>query len=394
MRQEEFFISNSEEIKSGKIADVYFLRGKKVLEKLGINPVVYGEVTASSIPEKGPFGIFAGLEEALRLLEGLPLTVRAIPEGSLFYPGEPVFTVEGHYGDFGHLETALLGFLCFSSGISTKAARIKLRSLDKPVYSFGARRTHPAVVRATERAAFIGGCDGVATIAAAETIGANPVGTMAHAFVICVGNPEEAYRSFDAFLEEDVPRIALIDTFEDEKFGALTAANALKDRLYAVRLDTPSSRRGNFKKIIEEVRWELNLRGFEKVKIMVSGGIDERTVEELYDCVDGFGVGTAISNAPVVDFSFDIVEKEGVPLSKRGKKSGKKQVFECSECLAHELLPAVIQQVECSRCSRPMKPILKTYIEGGKRIVPEESPKESRRRTLSYLEKINKNKTC
>lgn len=326
----------------------------------------------------------------MRLLEGKNVTVRSIQEGSIFYPSEPVLTIEGRYNDFGIYETAFLGFLCFSSGIATKAARIKRLVLDKPVYSFGARRSHPSIAPAVERAAFIGGCDGVATIAAAEQLGIKPVGTMSHAFIICAGSPEKAYKLFDTYIEDDIPRVALIDTFEDEKFGALTAAETLKEKLSAVRLDTPGSRRGDFKKIIEEVRWELKIRGYENVKIFISGGLDEESIKELRDIVDAFGVGTSISNAKVVDFSFDIVEREGMPISKRGKKSGRKQVFECPNCLTHLVEKYNSETPLCSKCGLKMTPMLKTHIEGGRRVVPEEPPSLIRERTISYLKKINK----
>jgi nicotinate phosphoribosyltransferase len=370
------------------VADVYFHRGKKILDAAGINPYVYGEITASSVPE-GNFAIFSGLEEVLRLLEGRDVTVRSIPEGSLFYPGEPVLTIEGRYNDFGIYETAFLGFVCFSSGVATKAARIKRLVLDKPVYSFGARRTHPSVAPAVERAAFIGGCDGVATVAGAEQSGLKPVGTMSHAFIICVGSPKEAYTLFDTYIEDGVPRVALIDTFEDEKFGAITAAETLKERLNAVRLDTPGSRRGNFRRIIEEVKWELKIRGYENVKIFVSGGLDEDSIIELRDIVDAFGVGTSISNARVVDFSFDIVERDGEPVSKRGKKSGRKQLFECPECLSHLIEKDSMEIPLCPKCGTKTIPMLKTHIEGGKRVVPEEPPSLIRERTIAYLKKIN-----
>jgi nicotinate phosphoribosyltransferase len=388
MPEKRFFYADDEDIKAGKVTDVYFERGKRILASLGLNPYVYGEITASSLPENGQFGIFSGLEELLRLLEGVPVTVRAMPEGSLFYATEPVVSIEGNYNDFGVFETAFLGFLCFSSGVSTKAARIKLKSLDKPVYSFGARRNHPAVSIAVERAAYIGGCDGVASVAAAEALGLKPVGTMAHAYIICVGDPFKAYQYFDLYLESDIPRIALIDTFEDEKFGALTAARALQEKLHGVRLDTPGTRRGNFKKIIEEVRWELDLRGFQHVKIMVSGGLDEQIVGELYNLVDGFGVGTAISNARVIDFAFDIVEKDGQPIAKRGKRSGRKQVYECPDCLRHQTLPLEEAAPQCHHCGTLMQPLLKKYLDGGKRIVPEEPVEESRNRTLKYLRSL------
>ena len=106
-------------------------------------------------------------------------------------------------------------------------------------------------------------------------------------------------------------RVALIDTLQDEKFEAIRVAEALGKDLYAVRLDTPSSRRGDFFRILEEVRWELDIRGFEHVKILASGGIDEYEILRLNPLVDGYGVGTSIANAPVLSFALDIMEIEG-----------------------------------------------------------------------------------
>ncbi|CUS91929.1 Quinolinate phosphoribosyl transferase, C-terminal domain, partial [Candidatus Kryptonium thompsonii] len=134
-------------------------------------------------------------------------------------------------------------------------------------------------------------------------------------------------KAFDEIIDPKVPRIALIDTFTDEKFEAIRIAEALKDKLYGVRLDTPSSRRGNFLAILKEVRWELDIRGFKNVKIFVSGGVDEEIIKQLNEVVDAYGVGTTISSAPVLDFAMDIVEIEGKPMAKRGKLSGEKQVY-------------------------------------------------------------------
>ncbi len=94
-----------------------------------------------------------------------------------------------------------------------------------------------------------------------------------HALVLVVGDQVKAWRYFDEVIEPEVPRTALVDTLCDEKFEALMAVEALGERLNAIRLDTPSSRRGNFRRIVEEVRWELDLRGgYEHVKIFLSGG--------------------------------------------------------------------------------------------------------------------------
>ena len=89
----------------------------------------------------------------------------------------------------------------------------------------------------------------------------------------------------------------------------------------------------NFKSILKEVRWELDLRGFSHVKLLVSGGLDEHKISELNQIADAYGVGTCISNARVLDFSMDIVEIEGKPLAKRGKLSGAKQVWQCKDTL-------------------------------------------------------------
>ncbi|MHB8842621.1 MAG: nicotinate phosphoribosyltransferase, partial [Candidatus Aquicultor sp.] len=214
--------------------------------------------------------------------------------------------VSGIYTDFAVYETSMLGLVCQASGIATRAARCKQVAGERQVVSFGARRMHPAISPMIERNAFIGGCDGVAVAKSAELIGEQPVGTMPHALIIVFEDEIAAYKAFDEIIDPGVRRVALIDTFDDEKFGALKAAYALGDHLYAVRLDTPSSRRGNFLKILQEVRWELDLRGFDFVKLFCSGGLDEKKIAVLNEYADAYGVGTYISSAPVVDFSFDI----------------------------------------------------------------------------------------
>jgi len=125
---------------------------------------------------------------------------------------------------------------------------------------------------------------------------------------------------------DDVPRTVLADTFTDEVDETLEAAEVLGDDLDAVRLDTTGSRRGDFEHIIKEVRYKLEEAGREDVDIFVSGGLGATEVADLREVVDGFGVGSAISNADPVDFSLDIVEREGEPISKRGKLSGVKDV--------------------------------------------------------------------
>ena len=327
-----FHIADEEQIKKGFTTDIYFVRTEKILEKENIRKKVVAEFTTQS--QKYPWNLFTGLDEVVGLLKGLPVNVWAMPEGTIFPSKDlngipiPVMVIEGVYSDFAIYETPVLGLICESSGIATKAARIKKVAGSRTVLSFGIRRMHPAIAPMIDRSAYIGGCDGVSSIVGAKTIGKNPTGTIPHALIINIGNGADAVKAFDKYIEPGVLRIALVDTYGDEKLEAIQAAEALKDKLYGVRLDTPRSRRGSFADIIREVKWELKIRGFEHVKVIVSGGLDEYTIPELIEAgADSFGVGTSVSNADTIDFAMDIVEMEGKPVAKRGKYGGRKKVY-------------------------------------------------------------------
>src|SRR6266403_2885988 len=323
-----FHVASEPEIKAGQVSDVYFARTVQILNARGIRKRVKAEVRLKSFPQADwLFGVLAGIEEVAGLLEGLPVNVWAMDEGTLFGAHEPVLVIEGTYVEWAEYETALLGLLCQASGIATKAARCKRAAGDRQVISFGARRMHPSLAPMIERNAFIGGCDGVAVTKSAELIDADPMGTIPHSLVLMIGDTVEALKAFNDVIEPKVRRVALIYTLQDEKFEAIRVADALGKDLYAVRLDTPSSRRGDFYRILEEVRWELDLRGYNHVKILASGGVDEYEIMGLNPVADGYGVGTSIANAPVLNFALDIMEIEGRPMAKRGKWSGAKEVY-------------------------------------------------------------------
>jgi nicotinate phosphoribosyltransferase len=361
-----FFVASPEEIRSGEVADVSALRGREVVRQEGEDPAVAAEVRVAALPAAWPWAVLCGVEEALSLLEGHDLQVHALPEGSVFHAEEPVMTIEGRYLEFAVLETALLGLLCQSTGVATAAARCRLAADGRPVYSFGARRMHPAVAPMIERSAYIGGCDGVGTVKAAEVIGIDPVGTMSHAASVVLGD-DRAWRGFDRAIDQRVPRVALIDTHQDEKSGAVAAAQTLGKRLAAVRLDTPSSRRGDVGAILREVRWELDARGFTDVKILVTGGVDERTIRQLNRFADAYGVATAISAAPVVGFALDIVEVNGEPRARRGKLSGRKHLWGCPECGNRGLSPGTARLGPCPRCGHRVRALLEQMMHRGKR---------------------------
>jgi nicotinate phosphoribosyltransferase len=308
-------------------------------------------------------------------------------EGTLFSPYEPVLVVEGTYVEWAHFETSLLGFLCQASGIATKAARCKRAAGERQVISFGARRMHPALAPMIERNAFIGGCDGVAVSKAAELIDADPMGTIPHALVLMFGDTVDAVKAFHEVVDAKVRRVALLDTLLDEKFEAIRVAEALGKDLYAVRLDTPSSRRGDFFRILEEVRWELDYRGFEHVKILASGGIDEYEILKLNSLVDGYGVGTAIANAPVLSFALDIVEIEGKPFAKRGKQSGSKQVWRVPGEIRNAVLPAH-KSAPRGPSGQAAEPLLKPLVSRGRLVRDLPPPRAIRDYVLEQMAKV------
>ncbi|HDD31305.1 MAG TPA: nicotinate phosphoribosyltransferase [Thermococcus litoralis] len=383
----DFYIAHEDEIKAGKTTDVYFIRTRKILEEKGIHKKVFADISTTSLPKGWKWGVLAGVEEAAKLLEGHPVNVYSMPEGTIFHPYEPVMQIEGYYKEFGIFETALLGMLSQASGIATAALRVKIAAKFKPVYSFGIRHMHPAIAPMIDRSAFIGGCDGVSGVLGAEMIGEKPVGTMPHALILTVGDQVRAWKYFDEVMPENVPRVALVDTLCDEKLEALMAAEALGEKLAAVRLDTPSSRRGNFKRIVEEVRWELDLRGYEHVKIFLSGGLDEESLRELADVADAFGVGGSIASAKPVDFSLDIVEVEGKPVTKRGKLSGRKQVYRCENGHYHRV-PAEKKLEKCPLCGARVEPLLKPLIENGEIVAELPKAREIREYVLEQAKKF------
>lgn len=382
-----FHTAREEDIKAGRITDVYFLRTREILDREKIDAAVRAEVTVKAFPNSWTWGVLAGIEEVAGLLEGLPIDVDAFPEGASFRVGEPVVTIAGPYREWGHYETAILGLLCQASGIATKAARCKSAAQGRPVISFGARRMHPALAPMIERNAFIGGCDGVAVVKSAELIKEEPVGTMPHALVLILGDTVEAAKAFDAVIDPGVKRVVLIDTLNDEKFEALRVAEALGDRLFAVRFDTPSSRRGNMREILKEVRWELDYRGFPGVKLFISGGVDEGEIQELNPVADAYGVGTAISNAPVMNFALDLVEIDGRPMAKRGKRSGRKAVYRCHGCRERWILPGHAAAPSCP-CGGSVESLLVPLLRQG-RIIPElPTTQQIRSRVLEELEHL------
>lgn len=391
----QLFGADEKQIRDGYTMDVYFERTKRILENRGLSGIpVWAEFTGSSLPKGWDWAVFCGLQEVLNLLEGTHVSVYAVPEGTVFKPRSansvrvPLMNVHGSYTDFGEMETAILGMVCQPSGIATAAARTKLAARWKTVFAFGNRRMHPAISGVIDRSAYIGGCDAVSSRMGGDITGTVPVGTVPHALMLMMGSNDSAFRAFDEIIEPEVPRIMLIDTFSDERTAALDACRSVKD-LKGVRLDTPGSRRGNFKELINEVRWELDMYGFKDVDIIVSGGLDEGSVGAIADtCVSGFGVGTSISNAPTLDLSMDIVEKDGVPISKRGKFGGRKYTYRCPHCFNMSVSLSPDDDIRCE-CGSMMDMIEKPVLRDGEKVMPDRDPSEIRDSVLRQLKQLS-----
>ncbi|MFQ5710801.1 MAG: nicotinate phosphoribosyltransferase [Candidatus Geothermarchaeales archaeon] len=385
----KFYFTSEERIKSGELSDVYFPRAKEVLLEKGLaEKRVVADIHSYSLPKDHQWAVLAGIEEVAHLLRGHNINVDAMREGTIFRLYEPVLSVEGAYTEFGVFEPSLLGLLRHSSSIATRAARCKKVVGDKTIVFFGIRAVHPLITPMVDRAAFIGGCDAVSGTIGAEMIGEEPVGTMPHALILVFEDQVKAWKTFDEVMSPEVPRIALCDTFYDEKIEALMAARALGERLYGVRLDTPGSRKGDFREIAEETRWTLDIHGFKHVKIFMSGGLNEYNLGELREVADGFGVGTSIAFPPPVNMAMDIVELEGRPYSKKGKLSGKKQVYRCKECFGDKMVPTKVAVDRCPRCGGEVEPLLKPLIREGEIVSDLPSARDIRDYVLQQLERV------
>ncbi|MEN3045499.1 MAG: nicotinate phosphoribosyltransferase [Candidatus Hydrothermales bacterium] len=383
-----FLVAKEELIKEGKTTDIYFVRTKKILEKRGIKKRVWAEFTVSSPPY--PYFAFAGIREVLELLEGKKVNLWALREGEIVPSSDingvliPVMAIEGKYVEFCEYETPILGFICHASGILSKAIRIRKAAKENIVLSFGIRRMHPALAPFIDFYAYMGGCDGVSSLVGAEVIGESPRGTMPHSLIILMGE-KEAWKAFDEDMPPDVPRIALIDTYGDEKVQAIKACEAISD-LAGVRLDTPSSRRGDMARIIREIKWELKIRGKERVKVFISGGLDEYEIKKLVEVgADGFGVGTSLSNAIVIDYAMDITEVEGKPCAKKGKFGGKKKPFICERDRTIIVEEFNKDSVLCPKCGKEMNSAFIKYMEDGNIVYEFENVSEVRKRIIEKL---------
>jgi nicotinate phosphoribosyltransferase len=316
----------SSEVLSGESADVYFARAEDILAREGIDPVVVMEVFA-----RRP-ALLCGIDEAKSLLAEVlaeapagEAVVEALADGETIEPKEVVLRIRARYRTFGLYETAFLGMMAQSTGWATAARECVDAASPEPVISFGARHVRPEIADTLDYAAIVGGCVGASTPAGARLAGLSPTGTMPHSLILIFGDTLAAAEAFDRHMPPDVPRIVLVDTFHDEAEESVRVADALGDRLYGVRLDTPVERGRVSPDLVQEVRARLDQAGHRHVRIIVSGGLTPERIrffKEYGAPVDSYAVGSYIAGAQPIDFTGDLKEIGGKPIAKRGRIPG------------------------------------------------------------------------
>jgi nicotinate phosphoribosyltransferase len=253
-------------------------------------------------------------------------------EGELYFPGSPVLSVHGTFGECVVLETLALSIFNHDTAIASAAARMAWAAEDRPLIEMGSRRTHEQAAVAAARAAYIAGFTASSNLEAQRRYGVPALGTSAHAFTLLhttADGPDEkaAFRALVDALGVDTT--LLVDTYDITQ-GVANAIEVAGTELGAVRIDS-----GDLGVMARQVRKQLDDLGATKTRIVVSGDLDEYAIAALRaEPVDFYGVGTSVvtgSGAPTASMVYKLVEVDGMPVEKRSshKEShgGRKQAL-------------------------------------------------------------------
>jgi nicotinate phosphoribosyltransferase len=337
----EIFELPVDKMREGYYTDAYFNHARSALLRDERRPRVVMQVFQKREAYLG------GMDEALAILklcshDWEDLTVHALYDGDRVEPYESVMTIEGDYTAFAHLETLYLGVLARRTLITTNVVRVLEAANRKPIIFMPARHDHHRVQTGDGYAAYVAGQIvgtpiGVTSDAQASWWGGKGVGTVPHALISAYGgNTVLAATKFAEWAPEDLNVVVLVDFDNDSVSTALEVARALGPRLWGVRLDTSESlvdrslwgELGDFRptgvneRLVHRVREALDGDGFERVKIVVSGGFDVekiRRFEERRVPVDSYGVGSSLIRGSN-DFTADIVLTDGRPSAKAGRR--------------------------------------------------------------------------
>jgi len=239
-------------------------------------------------------------------------------EGELYFPGSPVLSVHGTFGECVVLETLALSILNHDTAIASAAARMVMAAAGRPMIEMGSRRTHEQAAVAAARAAYIAGFSGSSNLEAQRRYAVPALGTSAHAFTLLhtgEHGPDER-AAFKAQVDSlGVGTTLLVDTYDITQ-GVINAVEVAGAGLGAVRIDS-----GDLGVLARQVRDHLDGPGATKTRIVVSGDLDEFSIAALRaEPVDIYGVGTSVvtgSGAPTANMVYKLVEVDGMPVEKR-----------------------------------------------------------------------------
>ncbi|MGO9513173.1 MAG: nicotinate phosphoribosyltransferase [Steroidobacteraceae bacterium] len=397
------------------LTDLYELTMAHVYFDHGMNDIAVFELNVRKLPPNRSFLLAAGLEQAMGYLEQLRFTsddleflrglgtfpqafldhlatlrftgsVHAMPEGTPLFANEPILRVTAPIAEAQLVESRLLNIVHFQTLIASKAVRSVVAARGKQLVDFGMRRAHEAdAALFAARAAYIAGFDGTATVEAGRRFGIPLSGTMAHSFIEAHDHEEDAFRHFIASRPTAVT--LLIDTYDTQRAArrVVALARELESRgapraIHGVRIDS-----GDLAMQTRAVRDLFDGAGYRDIQILLSGGLDEYSIEKLVrDGVpmDAFGVGTALDvsdDAPALDMAYKLQEYSGTPRRKRspGKVTwpGAKQVFRergQSGEIVCDRIALVGEQAPVGEQNRG-EPLLTEVMRAGRRVgdVPE-----------------------
>ncbi|MBM3356948.1 MAG: nicotinate phosphoribosyltransferase [Betaproteobacteria bacterium] len=407
---------------SALLTDLYQLTMLHAYFTHGMRETAVFEMFVRRLPPGRNFFMATGLEQALAFLEQLRFTaeelewversglfprefarhleqlrftgeVHALPEGTVFFPNEPILRVIAPMPQAQLVETRLINLVHFETLVASKAARCVLAAPGKLLVDFGLRRAHGAEAGLlAARAAYVAGFGGTATVPAAPAMGIPVFGTMAHSFVQAHDDEVAAFERFaEAFPGGTV---LLLDTYDTEAAAAkvVRLAKRLRERgigLKGVRLDS-----GDLAALARSVRRILDEGGLREVTIFASGNLDEARLAELLGAgapVDGFGVGSSLvtsADAPFLDIVYKLQEYAGRARRKRstGKATwpGRKQVYR--HYSGDGRLDHDVVSIEGDR--QAGEPLLAPVMRNGKRLAAPESLKAMRERAAAQLARL------
>jgi len=336
----EIFELPVEKMREGYYTDAYFNHARATLLEDARRPRVVMQVFQKHDSYLG------GMDEAIAILKLCAqdwdeLTVHALYDGDRISPYESVMTIEGDYTSFARLETLYLGVLARRTLITTNVARVLEAANGKPIIFMPARHDHHRVQTGDGYAAHVAGQVmgapiGVTSDAQASWWGGKGVGTVPHALIAAYGgNTVLAATKFAEWAPDDLNVTVLVDFENDSVSTALEVARALGPRLWGVRLDTSEAlvdrslwnELGDFKptgvneRLVRKVRDALDRDGFERIKIVASGGFTVEKIREFEQGgvpVDSYGVGSSLIRGSN-DFTADAVPTDGRPSAKAGR---------------------------------------------------------------------------